>query len=62
MLDYLFLLLKGSAAARPTPNTNLANGSVVFDFFLVLAIGFGEYFVDAFFAGPACFVLRYPDG
>jgi hypothetical protein len=31
----LFFDLKGSAAALPTPNTNLANGSVVPDFFFV---------------------------
>jgi hypothetical protein len=48
-LSYFFFL-KGSAAARPTANTNLANGSVVFDFFLEGADFLtGEYDVDAFF-------------
>lgn len=73
MLDYLvFFFLKGSAAARPTPNTNFANGSVVPDFFLA-TVDFltGEYDVDAFFGageydvdapfGPACFGLRVPE-
>ena len=49
MLDYLFGFLKGLAKSRPLANTNLANGSVVSDFFLTEAVFLtGEYFVDAF--------------
>jgi hypothetical protein len=73
MLDYLFFFLKGSAKARGTSITNLANGSVVPDFFLAGEADFltGEYDVDAFLGageydvdaplGPACFGLRVPE-
>jgi hypothetical protein len=72
MLDYLFGFLKGLAKSRPLANTNLANGSVVSDFFLAEAVFLtGEYFVDAFIGageydvdgpfGPACLGLRVPE-
>jgi hypothetical protein len=48
--NYLFFftgfVVKGSLAALPMPNTNLANGSVVPDFFTAgLAIGFDDVLV-----------------